>query len=530
VGLLSLGLALSTASCGRGGGEPAREGMVLRLPQISEPTNWDPAAVQDGPTIEILMHVTEGLVQWSPENTLVPALAERWEVSPDGKHYTFHLRPGVKFHNGRPLTAGDFVYSMNRALNPKTRSEVAATYLNDIVGALDVLEGRAQEAKGLRASDDATLQIEIDQPKPYFLAKLTYPTAYAVARDGVEKAGGELTAPFLIGTGPFKVKEYVRTDRVVLAANPDYWGGRPKLDEVYRRIMKDPGSRRSLFEVGKLDMVDVPMADYERDQKDPSLKEKLRLFDRASVYYFAFNERVKPFNDRRVRRAFTMAIDRDRIVREVLLGVTTRAEGILPKGVPGYDPAFKGLPFNPAAAKEELAQAGFPNGQGFPHFTLSFREGMPDIRRVCEVAQQDLQANLGINVQLQQMDYGELLRQRNQENLPFYFLRWAADYLDPQDFLSVMLRTGAPENRITYSNPRFDRLCDQADVDANAARRLQLYHQAERIAVDDAAWGPVFFQRDIELWDPRVQGLRDSLMGHLPHTQTSIVQGERASR
>src|SRR5262249_53146016 len=142
VGLLSLGLALSMASCGRGAGEPAREGMVLRLPQISEPTNWDPAAVQDGPTIEILMHVTEGLVQWSPENTLVPALAERWEVSPDGKHYTFHLRPGVKFHNGRPLTAGDFVYSMNRALNPKTRSEVAATYLNDIVGARDVLEGR----------------------------------------------------------------------------------------------------------------------------------------------------------------------------------------------------------------------------------------------------------------------------------------------------------------------------------------------------------------------------------------------------
>jgi len=202
--------------------------------------------------------------------------------------------------------------------------------------------------------------------------------------------------------------------------------------------------------------------------------------------------------------------------------VVTRAEGILPKGVPGYDPSFKGLPFNPAAAREELAQAGFPGGQGFPKITLSFRDGMPDVRRVCEVAQQDLKANLGIDVQLQQMDYGELLKRRNQADLPFYFLRWAADYLDPQDFLSVMLRTGAPENRISYSSAQFDRLCDQADVETKPDRRLQLYRQAERIAVDDAAWGPVYFQKDIELWNPRVQGLRDSLMGHLPHTRTFI--------
>jgi oligopeptide transport system substrate-binding protein len=510
-----------TASC-RSAGGASRGGMVLRLPQISEPTVWDPAAVQDGPTIEILMHVTEGLVQWSDANDLVPAIAEKWETSRDGKVYTFHLRPGVKFHNGRALTASDFVYSINRALNPKTASPVASTYLNDIAGAADVLNGRATEARGLRAPDDRTLVIEIDQPRPYFLSKLTYPTAYVVAREAVERGGGSITAQNLVGTGPFKVQEYVRGYQINLAANRDYWAGPPKLDRISRRIMIDAQSRRQMFDADEVDMVDVPMADYERDKNDRRAAPLLKIYDRASVYYFAFNEHVRPLKDRRVRRALTMAINRDRIVNEVLLGVTTRARGIVPKGVPGYDPGFPGLPYDPAAARAELAAAGFPGGVGFPSLSLSFREGYPDIRRVCEVAQQDLQANLGITVRLQQMQYGELLKQRNQETLPFYFLRWAADYLDPQDFLSVMLRTGASENRIFYSNPEFDRLCDRADVGLDAAERLKLYRQAERIAVEDAAWGPVYFQKDIELWNPKVHGVRDGLMGHLPHTQTYL--------
>ncbi len=529
--LLTLSLLLlpvGTVSCGGvgarqgSGGTPSAEN-VLRLPMPEEPTRWDPASVQDGPTIELLMHVVEGLVQWSPDNQVVPALAELPEITNGGRTYTFKLKGGVRFHNGRALTAADFVYSINRALNPSTQSEVAATYLNDIVGAREVLDGKSMAATGLKAPDERTLVIEIDRPKPYFLAKLTYPTAYVVAREGVEQGRGQVTEPaHLIGTGPFTVAEYLRGHSITLAANPTYHEGRPKLERITRRIVRSAETRRQMFDNDELDLVDVPMSDYERDRNEAELQPLIHQFDRPSVYYFAFNERFGPFRDRRVRRAFAMAINRDRIVKEVLLGLPIRAEGILPKGVPGYDPAFKGVPFDPSQAKRLLAEAGFPDGAGFPALTLSFREGLPDIRRVCEVAEQDLREHLGVTVRLQQMDYGELLRQRNQSSLPFYFLRWMADYLDPQDFLSVMLRTGAPENRIRYSNREFDRLCDEGDAHPDHERRLALYRQAERIAVDDAAWAPVYFQKDIELWKPRVQGIRDSLMGHLPHKTTTV--------
>src|SRR5205823_4108383 len=254
----------------------------------------------------------------------------------------------AKFQNGRPVTAADFVYSINRALDPKTRSETAGTYLNDIVGATDVVQGRSPAASGLKAVDDHTLRIEIDKPKAYFLAKLTYPTAYVIAREAVEKGDGTVTDRTLVGTGAFKLAEYVRGDHVSLAANPDYWGGRPRLDTISRRIMPNAESRRSMFDAGEADLLpDVPTADYERDRNDPKVTPLIHLFNRTSVYYFAFNERFGPFKDRRVRRAFTMAIDRDRIVRDVLLGLPLRAQGILPKGVPGYDPDFKGLPYDP---------------------------------------------------------------------------------------------------------------------------------------------------------------------------------------
>src|SRR4051794_7224872 len=173
--LLALGAALLTPGCRSA--DPASRtasasdsGATLHLAQSAEPTTFDPALVEDGPTIEVLMHVFDGLVQWTPKNQLAPALAERWETSPNGRTLTFHLRPGIKFQNGRLLKASDFVWGMNHAIRPETRSPVAMTYLNDIVGAAAVAAGRAKEEKGLAAPDDRTLKITIDAPKAYFLA------------------------------------------------------------------------------------------------------------------------------------------------------------------------------------------------------------------------------------------------------------------------------------------------------------------------------------------------------------------------
>jgi oligopeptide transport system substrate-binding protein len=469
------------------------------------------------------MHVFDGLVQWTTENKLAPALAEKWERSPDGRTFTFHLRPGVKFHNGREVKASDFVYSMNRALRPETRSTVATTYLNDLVGAADVAAGRAKEAKGIAAPDDRTLKLTIDKPKAYFLSKLTYPTAYVVCREAIEARGGRIDETNMVGTGPFRLTEYRRGARIVLERNPDYFSGAAKLARIERAIVLDAGTRHAMFENGQLDIVDVTMADLEQDRKDPDLSSKLHYFNRPSIYYAAMNQRAfRPFKDQRVRQAISHAVDKEKICQTVLLGINQHARGIIPPGVPGHDPKFAGLPHDVAKAKSLLAAAGYPDGRGFPALTLTFRERAPDIKRVCVVMAEMLRSNLGLNVTLRELEWGKFLEERNRGTMPFYFLRWAADYLDPQNFTSVMLHSKAPENTLGYSNPEFDRLCDQGDVEQDPAKRLALYRNAQSIAVEDAPWSPTYFQRDVELWNPRLRGIEDCLMGHLPHERTTF--------
>jgi len=513
-------LPLAALLCG-GCAREKRDGQVLRIPLLVEPTTMDPARVEDGPTIEVLMHIYEGLVQWDESNKIVPAIAKSWTVSKDGRTYTFYLREDVRFHTGRRVTAQDFVFSINRALSPSTASTVAGTYLNDIEGAAEVLAGKARRARGVRALDDRTLEIRVTRPRAYFLAKLTYPTAYVVDRECV--ASGPRWTEKPVGTGPFKLARWDHNSLVVLEANPAYYRGRPKLDRIERPIVLRPTTRHAKYENGELDVTDVTMGDYDRDRRDPTLRAQMRVFDRPAVFYFALNQRAyAPFRDRRVRQAFAYALDKAALVRLALKGLNLPAHGILPPGIPGHDPNLVGLRYDPAKARALLAEAGYPNGKGLPELTLTFREQMADLRRLAEAAAEMYRRNLGVEVKLREMEWGVFLQERNRGTLPFYLLRWMADYLDPQNFLSLMLHTGAPENVIGYSNPEFDRLCDQADALMDQQKRLRLYHRAEEIAVQDAPWIPLFYQRDVELWKPYVKGARNCLMGHLPHITTYI--------
>ncbi|MFN3652885.1 MAG: ABC transporter substrate-binding protein [Armatimonadota bacterium] len=520
--LALLAAGVSASGCLGGGGGGGADDGTLRLAQTAEPTTLDPAQVQDGPTIEFMMHVFEGLVQWSPENKLVPALAEKWEISPDGRTYTFTIRQGAKFHNGREVTAEDFAYSISRTLADKT-SSVAEVYLNDILGAKAYREGKTQKLEGVEVVDPRTLKITIDAPKGYFLAKLTYPTAYAVCKEAVENTS-TMTEQEAIGTGPFRLAEYRRGDRMILEAFPEYWDGAPKLARIERRILLDAGTRHDAFEAGDLDIADVSMAMYRADKDNPELADKLKLFPRPSIYYIALNQQAyAPFKDRRVRQAFAHAVDRNAIVQTVHEGVPQVAAGIVPTGVPGHDPDFRGLEYDPARAKQLLSEAGYPNGRGLPPLTLYFRAQVEDIRNTAQVVAEQLKNNLGLEVKLAEEEWTTFLAKRNRGEMPVYFLRWAADYLDPQNFLSLMLHSGSKENTLGYSNPEFDRLCDQADVMQDAEKRLATYRRAEEIVVSDAPWIPIHFQKDVELWNPRLRGVEDSAMGHLPHKRTHFA-------
>jgi ABC-type transport system substrate-binding protein len=217
-----------------------------------------------------------------------------------------------------------------------------------------------------------------------------------------------------------------------------------------------------------------------------------------------------------------MAVDKQRIVNEVLGGHNTVANCIVPPGVPGHRDNGPALPFDPDKAKALLAEAGYPDGKGFPELTLTFREQRPDIELAATQVTADLKKYLNITVHLQTMEWRAYLTKYNKHEQQFFHMRWAADYLDPQNFLSQMLASFGPEDKIGYHNPEFDSLCAQADSLMNMHERIPLYQKAEDIALDDAVWIPLYFQNDAELVRPWVKDMRESLFGHLPHTTTKI--------
>jgi oligopeptide transport system substrate-binding protein len=525
-------LSLFVLGCGKTGGggggfsdRSTSKGGVFRYPLPTNPTTLDPGKVQDGDTIDVTQQIFEGLVKWGEDNKVQPNLAEKWDISPDGKTYTFHLKSGVKFSNGRALTAGDFKFCIERACSKTVASSTAQTYMGDIIGVNDLCTGKAKEASGVKVVDDATLEITIDKPRPYFLGKLTYQCAFVFAKEALKDPFAEMSKiEEMVGTGPFKISEYTPDGRVVLDANKDYHGGKPELERIERPIVKDGQTRLNLYKQGQVELISLERQDLDAINRDEKLKSESKKFDRPSMFYVGLNCNLVPaLKDVRVRRAIAMAIDRDKIVTEILGGVNQRADSILPPSVLHYREKANVIPFNVAGAKTLLAEAGFADGKGFPELTMSYRDGRPDIEIVVQAVQQQLKQNLGINVKPNKKEWGAYLAAHNQKKtLECYHMRWGADYLDPENFLSTLLATYGNENKVNYSNSKFDALCKEADGILDEEKRAKLYAEAEDIVLQDAPFVPIYFQRDVELISPRVSGLRESAFGHLPHTTTSV--------
>lgn len=498
---------------------------VLSYPIPNNPTNFDPAGVEDGDTIEVLHQIFEGLVIYDENNQLVPNLALSWDESEDGLTYTFRLKPGVKFHNGREMTAEDVKYSWDRAAHKSVRSPTVEGYMADIVGFDEVWAGSAEEMSGVKVIDPHTLEVKIKATKAYWPMYLQYACYYVVAK---ENAGLEPISDIesMVGTGPFRITDYQQDQFVEMSRFDDYHGGTPKLEKVRRLIASDAQTRRQMYESGKVDWVALERQDKGVIDQNPDLKDDLEIVDRAAMWYVGFGPKAQPiFRNAKVRQAFAMAINKQRIIDQGFDGVNRRAEGILPPAMPGFDENFKGYQFNAEQARKTLAEAGYADGKGMPQIKLYFRSDRADARILSTMVQQDLRENLGVKVDLAPTEWKALLEMRNKGELGFFHLRWGADYLDPQNFLSFMLHTNARENTLGYSNPEFDRLCETADrlPMSREDERIQMYRQAERIAVDDAIWIPMYFQRDIELVRSAVKDLRRSAMGPLPHTTTDVV-------
>ena len=519
-------LAVALVGCGnnsKSGGFSDRKSVgsqnVLRFCLGINPTTLDPAKVQDPDTIELLSNIFEPLVSYDEQNKVVGNLASEWKISDDGTVYTFKLA-AAKFHDGTNITAKDVKASWERALNPAIASPIADTYLGDILGAKDLAKGNGKDLTGVKVIDDKTIQVTIDKPRPYFIGKLTYSCCSIVpARIGNKEISNPAEA---IGSGPFTLSE-IKPDQVVnLKRFDDYHGEKAQLDGIERKIVKDPSTRLTMYRNGETDLCAIEKQDWKAVNDDPNLKPQFQKITRATVYYLLLGGKAyAPFKDRHVRRALMMAIDRHRITDEILKGVPF-ANRWLPDGIIAAKPVTGTLEFSPEEAKKEMALSSFRTGSALPELELTIRSDNTDAKFIAEQVTNDLKNNLGIKVKPRMIEEGSLLKARNRGELSCVFLSWGADYLDAQNFLSILLMSDAPANFDRWSNPEFDKLCAAADVEKDPAKRDTLYLQAESLMLQEVPRIPLYFAVDGVLVSPKVSGLRHSLMQLLPHNKVVL--------
>jgi oligopeptide transport system substrate-binding protein len=474
---------------------------VLNVPGADPPT-LDPQLSGDATSAEYVVEIFSGLVTFDRDMNLIPDLAERWEVSNQDTVYTFYLRQNAHFHNGKPVRAQDFKWSFERACDFQTRSTTADTYLGDIIGCRDKLRGNATEVKGVQVIDDYTLQITIDQPRVYFLDKLSYPVAYVLDQENVER-GGRTWTDNPNGTGPFKLAEFNFGENIVLERNDDYYREpKPQLERI--NYILSGGSRMVMYEQGDLDLTPVGLNDIERvtDPTNP-LSQELHTVDSLGVFYIGLNVNQPPFDDVKVRQAFNYALDRQRIIDVVYKKTVPVAWGVVPPTMPNYsNPDLKPLEYDPQKAQELIAESKYGDVSELPDITFHVLGSGGATGRVIEAIVASYEENLGLKIEVQQTDWATFLSDLHRPDNPDQMwggeAGWIADYPDPHDFLDVLFRCGSQQNNTNYCNPDVDKLLDQAAAEENPDKRQELYRQVEQTVVDEAAWVPLFFE--VEQW------------------------------
>jgi oligopeptide transport system substrate-binding protein len=485
---------------------------TYRRPLGNDPETLDPARISDTYGRSVSQQIFDGLVQYDQSLTIKPALAHFWRATRDGLTWTFELRKGVKFHHGREVTADDVVYSFMRILDPRTKSNANEAFLN-IKGAREFRDGRAKSISGLVALDRYTVQVILTQAHQSFVSVVAIGHAKIVPRDLVEAQGAAFgTQP--VGTGPFRFIRWDRGKEIVLGPNADYFDGPPRLGQLVYRIF--PGEQHDAMneELLKGNLEDAPVpprADRRALAVDPS-----RIYVKRSmisVRFYGFNTRIKPLDDRRVRQAIVLAINREAIIEGVYFGQNTFARGILPRGMIGYNPQLEGYPYDPQKARELLAAAGYPGGRGMAPIVIWSAARRGDIVREHDQIKKDLTA-VGIPAEVKyQTDWTAYVKLLEDGRLPVFLYAWYADVPDPDDFLAKLFHSRGPRNFFKYANPVVDELLATARNTIDANQRIDLYRKAEQTILSDAPLIPFFHHTYERLFQPYVRSVEVNGLG-----------------
>ncbi len=513
--LLLISAFLALCGCGR---LPDRAELVFI--NGAEPELLDPALITAQATSRVAYALFEGLTAFNVKGVAVPGVADHWEISPDGLRYTFHLRPNATWSNGEPVTAEDFLYSWKRALLPETACEYAYQ-LHYVRGARDFNEGKFKDFSqvGLKVIDPATFEVTLENPTPFFLDLCAFSTLLPVHRATVERyPDWNSKAAHFMGNGPFTLRDWFPFDRVRLVRNARYWDA---ANVGMRSVDILPAARSitayNFYATGLADLImDKNLA------PTPLLGELKKRPDFHAApflgtYFMRFNVKRKPFDDPRVRRAFSLVVDKDYFVERITRAGERPATSFVPPGAgAGYEPP-PGYKRDPEQARQLLAAAGYPEGKGFPVVYYLYRADLDVDQDLAVELQSMLRRELGVSVQLARQEWTVLLNSQSTLDYDFTRSSWVGDYNDPNTFLDMFV-TGGGNNNTGWSNKHYDELIAAAGRENDHDKRFALFREAEKILVtDEAPVCPLYYYVNIQFFDgERLGGIEANLLDEHP--------------
>jgi oligopeptide transport system substrate-binding protein len=496
-----------------------------------EPEGLDPAVITGQPDGRVVFCLFEGLTRLDPRTaTPIPALAQRWEISPDGKTYTFHLRSNLVWSTGEPITADDIVHSWRRVVNPDTAADYAGQlFFVKNAEAISTKKISDLAQLGIRAAGPHTLVVELVAPTPFFLDLCAFRTLAVTPRHWIEKHGDRwvMTQP-VPTSGPYTLERWRIGEKIRIRANPRYWDAANVRNEVVDFIPLDRASTAlNLYDTGRADiiwdknLVPGELMDVLRQRKD------CHVFNYLGTQFVRFNTTRKPFHDVRVRRAFALCIDRRRIVERIMRSGELPARALTPPDTVDYTPP-EGLGYDPELGRKLLAEAGYPGGRGFPSISYLFNANELNKQMAVEL-QAMWKQELGVTMELRQTEWKVYLSAQSGLDYDVSRSSWIGDYNDPNTFLDMFMSDNG-NNRTGWRNARYDELLRRGNADHDKARRARTLAEAERILVhDEVPIVPVHFYVGINFFDPdKIGGLYNNLLDE--HPVWAIYRKDRPPR
>lgn len=503
----------SSAAASSAAAAPAeKQEMTFVLNNI--PDGLDPGVTNNSFAQYVLINCFEGLVTYDETGSLVGGSAESWDISDDGLVYTFHLRDGLKWSDGTPLTAQDFVYSIQRVLTPATAAQYVSMVTSYVKNAQEFYDGTATaEDLGVKAIDDQTLEITLIQPTSYFIDVLSMWVYDPVQQATVEANGDSWTSSpeTYVCNGPFKVTGMSLNENVILEKNENYWDAENvTLEKLTFRYILDNSTALTAYESGEVDgIISVPSSDYARLKAE---KAGLQVYPSYGTVYYNINCEAEPYNDPLVRKALCLAVDRQALIDNVVQVDAQPAYSFL---APGYSVDGKDITEGRSdyglsatadveAAQAALAEAGYPNGEGFPTLKLSYYQD-DTVKKIVEAMAEMLKNNLNINVEVSSNEWAIFYEDVQQGNYEVAAMGWSADYLNPMSFLPLF-KTGDSSNNSFYSNPEYDALVEQVMSEGDAAAAAELTMQAADLASNDYCCLPLYYKANSFLMHDNITG------------------------